>query len=71
MSGRARQPGDQTFRKNDVLRMIDCAKRQGLANYQIDVRRNGLTLVVGGPTEPALPAEPATDLDEWVAKKKK
>ena len=69
MSARARQPGDQTFRKNDVLRLIDCARRQKLTKYRIDVRHGGLTLIVGESKSAV--AEPPNDLDQWVAKKKK
>ena len=63
-----RRPGDQTFRKNDVLRMIDCAERKRLSDYKIMV--GGITLAVGelGPTTTT---ETTNELDQWMEKKKK
>ena len=61
-----RRPGDQTFRKNDVLRMIDCAERKGLSAYKI--MAGGLTLAVG-ELEPAPTTGTTNELDDWMAKK--
>jgi len=57
-----RRPGDQTFRKNDVLRLIDCAKRKGLSDYKI--MAGGLTLAVG-ESEPA-PPDINADKNPWL-----
>jgi hypothetical protein len=62
-----RRPGDQTFKKNDMLRLIDCAERKRLTNYRIDVRRDGLSLVVGELESKTNGT--TNELDDWMAKK--
>jgi hypothetical protein len=48
-----RKPRDQLFRKTDILRLIEAARSAGLptTRIRIDVRRDGLSLVVGEPSK--------------------
>lgn len=60
-----RKPRDQLFKKSDVFRLIESAKRKGLPIARIDVTRDGLSLIVG---EPAKANKNNNDLDEWMAR---
>ena len=50
-----RRPNDQSFRRNDLQRMIRGAENEGLKNYQIKIRPHEMTLIKGAPE--AAPAE--------------
>lgn len=47
-----RKARDQTFRKSDIFRLIETAKRKGLPIARIDVTSDGkLSLIVGEPAK--------------------
>jgi hypothetical protein len=71
MSTRARRVGDQTFRKNDLRRALATAADMRLRVKGIVVNESGFELIVNDAAEPAAMTEAATELDQWVAKKKK
>lgn len=55
-----RRPNDQTFRKTDVVRLIKCARREGLSKFHIEIKRDGLTLIVDNT-----PTNATSDKNEW------
>jgi hypothetical protein len=65
-----RRPGDMRFTKREAQRLIRSAEGEKLKNYRIEVRHDGLTLIVDNTAAPA--TKKSTDeLDQWMVKKKK
>jgi len=62
-------PGKNLFKKTDVRRAIDTARRAGLLVKRVDITKDGTISLVTGKDE----GEAATgaDLDNWLAKEGK
>lgn len=60
-----REPRSPLFKKPDLSKLIELAKKKGLPNYRIEIRHDGLTLIVG---EAAKANENSnSEVENWIA----
>ena len=63
-----RRGRDTLFRKNDIFRLIESARRKGLPIARINVTRDGdLSLVVGDEPEKTIKSN-NNEVESWIAR---
>jgi hypothetical protein len=55
-----RRPGDQTFRKTDLVRAIRAAQTAGIQSPRVEVDRHGTISIIAGETPET------TDRNPWL-----
>jgi hypothetical protein len=64
-----RKPRDQLFKKSDVYRLIEAARAKGLPVRRIDIKRDGMSLIIGEPSNDNGKNEGnKNDIENWIAK---